>query len=71
MIPLAWIITSLLKDKKNDNAWSLYIRLALMLNFFSLPRRQFYSIVKSIEYSIFFIGVYLLIYIGICNIKKT
>ena len=70
MIPLAWIITSLLKDKKNDNAWSLYIRLALMLNFFSLPRRQFYSIVKSIEYSIFFIGVYLLIYIGICNIKK-
>ena len=70
MIPLALIVTNLLKEKKNDNAWSLYVRIVLMLNFFTLPRRQFYSIVKSIEYSIFFMGVYLLIYIGICNIKK-
>lgn len=63
MIPLAWIITSLLKDKKNDNAWSLYIRLALMLSFFTIPRRQFQSIVKSVEYSVMFMGLYLYVFI--------
>lgn len=64
MIPLAGIITHFLKEKKNENAWSLYIRLALMLSFFTVPRRQFQSVIKAIEYSVFFMALYLLVYIG-------
>lgn len=64
MIPLAVIITHLLKEKNFENAWSLYIRLALMLSFFTVPRRQFQSVIKAIEYSVFFMALYLLVYIG-------
>lgn len=64
MIPLAGIITHFLKEKKIENAWSLYIRLALMLSFFTEPRRQFQSVLKAIEYSVFFMALYLLVYIG-------
>lgn len=64
MIPLAGIITHFLKEKKIENAWSLYIRLALMLSFFTVPRRQFQSVLKAIEYSVFFMALYLLVYIG-------
>lgn len=65
MIPLAGIITHFLKEKKNENAWSLYIRLVLMLSFFTVPRRQFLSVIKAIEYSVFFMALYLLVYIRI------
>lgn len=65
MLPLAGIITYFLKENKNENAWSLYIRLALMLSFFTIPRRQFQSVIKAIEYSIFFMTLYLLVYIQI------
>lgn len=57
-------IILLLKEKKIENAWSLYIRLALMLSFFTVPRRQFQSVIKAIEYSVFFMALYLLVYIG-------
>mgnify|MGYP004505461943 FL=1 len=63
MIPLAVIITHFLKEKKVENAWSLYIRLALMLSFFTAPRRQFHSVIKAIEYSVFFMALYILVYI--------
>lgn len=64
IIPLAGIITHFLKEKKNENAWSLYVRLVLMLSFFTVPRRQFQSVIKAIEYSVFFMALYLLVYIG-------
>lgn len=64
MVPLAGIITSFMKEREVENAWSLYVRLSLMLSFFTVPRRQFQSVVKAIEYSVFFMSLYLLTYIG-------
>lgn len=71
MIPIAVIITYFLKEKKVENAWGLYIRLALMLSFFTVPRRQFQSVIKAIEYSVFFTALYLLIYIAMKKNKKS
>ena len=64
MIPLSGITTHFLKERKIDNAWNLYIRLVLMISFFTVPRRQFLSMFKAIEYSVFLMALYLLIYIG-------
>lgn len=63
MIPLGLIITWFIKEKRTDTPWNLYIRLALMLNFFTVPRRQFQSVVKGLEYSVFFMGIYIMLYI--------
>lgn len=67
MIPLAWIITYFLRERNYDSPWSLYVRLALMLSFFTVPRRQFQSIVKGLEYSIFFMMIYLIVFIKVKN----
>ena len=63
MIPLALIITHFLRERNVDSPWSLYVRLALMLSFFTVPRRQFQSVVKGLEYSIFFMAIYLIAFI--------
>ena len=34
-----------------------------MLSFFTVPRRLFESVIKAIEYSVFFMALYLLVYI--------
>lgn len=65
MIPIGGLIAHFLKEKKIENEWSLYIRLVLMLSFFTVPRRQFLSVIKAIEYSVFFVAVYLIAYIKI------
>lgn len=63
MIPLAGIITLFLRERKNENQWSIYIRLVLMLSLFTAPRRQFLSVLKAIEYAILFMSVYIVMYI--------
>lgn len=62
MIPIGIVITYFLKEK-NNNSWNMYVKLALMLSFFTAPRRQFASIAKSLEYSVFFTAIYLLAFI--------
>lgn len=70
MIPFGIIIAFFLRERdKCDNPWKLYIRLALLLGFFTLPRRQFSSMLKSLEYSVFFMMVYLIVFIRVT--RKT
>lgn len=70
MIPISVLITKIINDDKAGTAWRLYIRLALLLSLFTVPRRQFLSILKGIEYSIFFMIVYLITFIGLRRTEK-
>ena len=53
------IVTRLLNEKKEGN-WHTYVRLILLMDILLLPRRQVFTLTKSIEYSIVFMGLYLL-----------
>ena len=61
------IIVALLFGKKNDNNWSTYVHLVLLLDLLLLPRRQFFTLLKSVEYGILFMAIYLLFFISIKN----
>ncbi len=71
MIPISVLITKIINEDKADTAWGLYIRLVLLLTLFTVPRRQFLSILKGIEYSIFFMVVYLIAFIGLRRTENS
>lgn len=65
MIPLSFMVTIGIREYKYDDKWHTYMRLALMLSFFTLPRRQFAEALKSLEYTVFFMMLFLQVYINI------
>lgn len=71
MIPVSVLITKIINEDRPGTAWGLYIRLALFLKLFTVPRRQFLSLLKGIEYSVFFMMVYLIVFIGLRKPKKN
>lgn len=67
---LGIIIANFLSEKKEiENRWDLYIRLVLLMNFITLPRRSFFSMIKTLEYAVFFMGIYLLLYLKLRKSK--
>lgn len=59
---IGWIIASLLgKDLNKCNGFEKYIQLVLLLGFLTFPRRQFYDMLKDIEYGVIFIYIYICI----------
>lgn len=71
MIPLSYLITYFIKEDQYDDNWHSYLKLALMLSFFTLPRRQFADALKALEYSLFFMMLYLMIFIKISHKKSS
>lgn len=65
------LITKFLKDRSNLNLkWDKYIRVVLLLYFLTLPRRSFFSLIKTFEYDILFMGLYLLLMISLSKKNK-
>lgn len=57
------IIIAMLQSKnpKDCNNWEKYIQLVLLLGFITVPRRDFYQLIKQVEYSVFLVAFYLFI----------
>lgn len=56
------------KDPRNCSAWEKYLKLALLLGILTVPRRDMYQFLKQIEYSVFFMALYLYCF---SKIKRT
>ena len=57
------------ENKRHSCQWSQYIHLVALLGMLTFPRRQFIEFLKSVEYSVVFMGLYLVIYIKILKYK--
>lgn len=55
------IVVEKLQSKNPDksNNWEKYVALVILLSLLTVPRRDFYQLIKQIEYSIFFVALYL------------
>lgn len=66
---IVFIVSKLLRVKRNSK-WKNYILLIMFLYLMMLPRRQFATLLKSIEYAILFMGLYLLVSIKIRKVNS-
>lgn len=52
----------LVKDPSECSNWEKYIEIVLLLGFITVFRRDFYQLLKQVEYSIFFMALYLYLF---------
>lgn len=58
------IIVERLQSKKpaDSTNWEKYVALVILLAMLTVPRRDFYQLIKQIEYSVFFVALYLYLF---------
>lgn len=61
---IVFLVSKLLRIKLNSY-WKNYILLIMLLDLMMLPRRQFATLLKSVEYAIIFMGLYLYVFISL------
>lgn len=60
---IGYLIGAFLSKKPNDcSNWEKYIELVLLMGFLTISRRDFYQLLKQLEYSIFVMALYIYIY---------
>lgn len=55
------IVVERLQSKNPDESsnWEKYVALVILLGILTVPRRDFYQLIKQVEYSVFFVALYL------------
>ncbi|MGV3184720.1 O-antigen polysaccharide polymerase Wzy [Weissella paramesenteroides] len=66
------IIVERLQSKKpaESNNWEKYLTLVILLGMLTVPRRDFYQFIKQVEYSVFFVALYLYLFSKLKNKLK-
>lgn len=59
------------KRQASCSRFETYIYMVLMLEVLMLPRRQMYNLIKSLEYSIIFILIYICVYVWVIYKQKN
>lgn len=50
------------KNPTESTNWEKYVALVILLGMLTVPRRDFYQLIKQIEYSVFFVALYLYLF---------
>ena len=69
IIPIICIFVAVILKMSRSSEWSEYVQIIMLMDLLLLPRRQFYAMLKSWEYSVLFMGIYLVGFIGLFKMK--
>lgn len=66
------VIVERLQSKKpfDSSKWEKYVALVILLGLLTVPRRDFYQLMKQIEYSVFFVALYLYLFSRLKRLNK-